>query len=136
MSPMKVTLVYADGVIDSYETARDPFQSTSHARLATFVEEASADADEDLENRRVLNVMGLELTPIAGNDANGDQVRSKRIVENKFLSDRVHHGVPSVGKVCEHTEGLKMLIIDGAIVWQGDPGLYLADDNYDDVEYV
>ena len=40
---MKVTLIYNDGVIDTYVTAQDSFHSTSHARLSTFVEEASAD---------------------------------------------------------------------------------------------
>ena len=132
---MKVTLVFNDGVVDSYETAQDSFHSTSHARLSTFVEEASADEPVDDEERRVLNIMGLELTPIAGTD-NDLPVRARRLVEIKFLSNRVHHGVPSISKVCEHTEGLEKLVVDGVVVWEGDAGMYLADDGFEEVEYL
>jgi|GEM_PF-1270968 hypothetical protein len=131
---MIVTLVYNDGVIDSYETAQDSFHSTSHARLSTFVEEASADASTDDEERGVLNVMGLELTPVVGTDSDFP-VRARRLIEIKFTSNRVHHGVPSIAKVCEHTEGLEKLIVDGSVVWEGDAGLYLADDGFEEVDY-
>ncbi|MGI6754881.1 MAG: hypothetical protein ACOX4F_02550 [Atopobiaceae bacterium] len=132
---MKVTLVYNDGVIDSFETAQDSFHSTSHARLSTFVEEANADYDGDDEKRTVTNLMGLEITPIADRTDDGYPIRPRRIVEIQFDSDHVHHAVPSVEKVCEHTDGLEKLIVDGVVVWEGDPGIYLADDAFDEVSY-
>ena len=78
---MKVTLIYNDGVIDTYVTAQDSFHSTSHARLSTFVEEASADFEEDDERRTVTNIMGLEITPIADRTDDGYPIRPRRIVE-------------------------------------------------------
>lgn len=129
---MKVTLVYNDGVIDSYETAQDSFHSTSHSRLSTFVEEASADADEDDEKRTVTSVMGLELTPVAGSQESLP-IRARRLIEITFESDHVRHAAPSIAKVCEYTDGLEKLIVDGVVVWQGDPGIYLADDGYEDI---
>lgn len=130
---MKVTLVYNDGVVDSYETAQDSFHSTSHARLSTFVEEANPDEDDE-DARGVQNIMGIEITPVVGTDSDLP-IRSRRIIEVKFISNRVHHGVPSIAKVCEHTEGLMKLAVDGVVVWEGDPGLYLADDGFDEVDY-
>lgn len=129
---MKVTLVYNDGNIDSYETAQDSFHSTSHSRLSTFVEETSADIDEDDEKRTVTMTMGIELTPVAGRE-DGLPIRARRIVEINFESDHVRHAAPSIGKVCEYIEGLETLIVDGVVVWHGEPGVYLADDGYDDI---
>ncbi|MDD5800383.1 MAG: hypothetical protein PUD09_07095 [Coriobacteriales bacterium] len=129
---MKVTLVYNDGNIDSYETAQDSFHSTSHSKLSTFVEESSADADEDDEKRTVTMTMGIELTPVAGIEE-GLPIRARRIVELNFESDHLRHAAPSIAKVCEFTEGLQMLIVDGVVVWKGDPGVYLPDDGYDNI---
>lgn len=129
---MKVTLVYNDGNIDSYETAQDAFHSTTHSRLSTFVEEASADADDDDEKRTVTSIMGIELTPVAGSQE-GLPIRSRRIVEITFESDHVRHAAPSIAKVCEYVEGLEKLIVDGVLVWEGNPGIYLPDDGYDDI---
>lgn len=118
---MKVLLVYNDGVIESFETKDDMTQEYSHARLSTFVEEADEGEDR--------YVVGIELYPIIHSKSR-DLPVIRRLCSETFISDYHHSSRPSFDVVCPMISGLKQLIVDGAIVWEGEPEPYLADESY------
>lgn len=121
---MRVLLVYNDGLIDSFDTIYDPDQEYAHAQLMTFVEE-----DDETEGRFVA---GIDLVPIIHRQAH-EQPTIRRICSATFTSDYPHGSAPSIAKVCEMIDGLEKLIVDGSVIWEGDPAPYIADDHYDGV---
>ena len=108
---MRVLLVYNDGLIDSFDTIYDPSQEYAHAQLMTFVEE-----DEEVEGRFQT---GIDLVPI--------------IHTATFTSSYPHGSRPSLKVVCSMIDGLEKLIVDGAVIWEGEPAPYISDDNYESV---
>lgn len=121
---MRVLLIYNDGLVDSFDTIYDPTQEYAHAQLMTFVEE-----DEDHEGRFTC---GIELVPIIHTGAH-EQPNIRRICVATFTSDYPHGSRPSIPVVCSMIDGLEKLIVDGAVIWEGEPALYIADGNYENV---
>ena len=118
---MRVLLVYNDGLIDSFDTIYDPDQEYAHAQLMTFVE-------EDEENEGMFTT-GIDLVPIIHTHAH-EQPTSRRLCTVRFSSNYPHGSRPSIPVVCSMVDGLEKLIVDGAVVWEGEPAPYIADDHY------
>lgn len=121
---MRVLLVYNDGLVDSFDTIYDPHQEYAHAQLMTFLEE-----DEEVEGRFQC---GIDLVPIIHSGAH-EQPTIRRICEATFSSDYPHGSKPSLAVVCSLIDGLEKLVVDGAVIWEGTPAPYIADDNYANV---
>lgn len=121
---MRVLLVYNDGLIDSFDTIYDPDQEYAHAQLMTFVEE-----DEDEEGRFVA---GINLVPIIHTHSH-ELPTIRRICSATFTSDYPHGSAPSISMVCSMIDGLEKLIVDGSVIWEGDPAPYIVDDHYEKV---
>ena len=121
---MRVVLVYNDGLIDSFDTIYDPEQEYAHAQLTTFVEE-----DEEEEGRFVT---GIDLVPII-HTADHVQPTIRRLCSATFTSDYPPGSRPSIALACSMIDGLEKLVVDGYVVWQGDPAPYIVDDNYEHV---
>ena len=118
---MNVLLVYNDGLIESFDTKDDMSQEYTHARLVTYVEE-----DDEREDRYEV---GIELIPVIHSKSR-DLPTIRRICSTTFISDYHHSSRPSIDVVCTMISGLKQLIVDGAIVWEGEPEAYLSDESY------
>lgn len=118
---MNVLLVFNDGVIESFDTKDDMTQEYSHARVSTFVEE-----DDEREDRYEV---GIDLYPVIHSKSR-DLPIIRRICSATFVSDYHHSSRPSFDVVCPMISGLKQLIVDGAVVWEGEPEPYLADESY------
>ena len=118
---MNVLLVYNDGLIESFDTKDDMSQEYTHARLVTYVEE-----DDEREDRYEV---GIELIPVIHSKSR-DLPTIRRICSTTFISDYHHSSRPSIDVVCTMISGLKQLIVDGAIVWEGNPEPYLSDESY------
>lgn len=118
---MRVVLVYNDGLIDSFDTIYDPEQEYAHAQLMTFVEE-----DEEEEGRFRT---GIDLVPIIHTAAH-EQPTIRRLCSATFTSDYPHGSRPSIPVACSMIDGLEKLIVDGSVIWEGDPAPYIVDDNY------
>lgn len=121
---MRVLLVYNDGLIDSFDTIYDPEQEYAHAQLVTFVEE-----DEEEEGRFKT---GIDLVPIVHTHSHELPTR-RRLCSATFTSSYPHGSRPSLPLVCEMIDGLEKLIVNGSIIWEGDPAPYIVDDNYDHI---
>lgn len=121
---MRVLLVYNDGLIDSFDTIYDPDQEYAHAQLMTFVEE-----DEELEDRYIT---GIDLVPIIHTHSH-EQPTTRRLCTVQFSSTYPHGSRPSIPVVCSMVDGLEKLIVDGAVIWEGTPAPYIADDHYANV---
>ena len=119
---MNVLLVYNDGLVESFDTKDDMSQEYTHARLVTFVEE--------VEDREDCYEVGIDLIPIIHSKSR-DLPTIRRICSETFISDYHHSSRPSLDVVCRMISGLKQLIVDGAIIWEGDPEPYLADESYE-----
>ncbi len=118
---MNVLLVYNDGLVESFDTKDDMTQEYTHARLSTFVEE-----DDERED---CYIVGIDLIPIIHSKSR-DLPTIRRICSTSFISEYHHSSRPSFDAVCPMISGLKQLIVDGAIVWEGDPEPYLSDESY------
>ncbi|MBR3315735.1 MAG: hypothetical protein IKG18_16545 [Atopobiaceae bacterium] len=118
---MNVLLVYNDGLIDSFDTKDDMSQEYTHARLSTFVEEA--DTGEDRYE------IGIDLVPIIHSNSR-DLPTIRRLCSTTFISDYHHSSRPSIDVVCSMISGLSKLIVNGAVIWEGEPEPYLADESY------
>ena len=121
---MRVLLIYNDGLIDSFDTIYDPNQEYAHAQLMSFVE-------EDDEKEGVFTA-GIDLVPIIHTGAH-EQPTIRRICSVTFSSDYPHGSRPSIPVVCSMIDGLEKLIVDGAVIWEGEPAPYISDDNYENV---
>ena len=121
---MRVLLVSNDGLIDSYDTIYDPHQEYAHAQLMTFVEE-----DEEEEGRFVA---GIDLVPIIHSHEH-EQPTIRRICSATFSSSYPHGSAPSIPVVCGMIDGLEKLIVDGSVIWEGEPAPYIADDHYEGI---
>ena len=119
---MNVLLVFNDGNIESFDTKDDMSQEYTHARLVTFVEEA----DEGEDRYEV----GIDLIPIIHSKSR-DLPTIRRIATATFTSDYRHSSRPSFDVVCPMISGLKQLIVNGAVIWEGEPEPYLADESYE-----
>ena len=119
---MNVLLVFNDGNIESFDTRDDMSQEYTHARLVTFVEEA----DEGEDRYEV----GIELIPNIHSNSR-DLPTIRRLASVSFYSEYHHSSRPSFDVVCPMISGLKMLIVDGATIWEGNPEPYLADESYE-----
>ncbi len=120
---MRVLLVYNDGLIDSFDTIYDPEQEYAHAQLQTFVEETDEDGHF---------VAGIDLIPIVHTHSH-ERPTIRRICSASFSSDYPHGSRPSISKVCEMIDGLEKLIVNGSVIWEGDPAPYIVDDHYDNI---
>ncbi|MDO5120190.1 MAG: hypothetical protein Q4G41_03410 [Coriobacteriales bacterium] len=120
---MRVLLVYNDGLIDSFDTIYDPDQEYAHAQLQTFVEETDEDGHF---------VAGIDLIPIVHTHSH-ERPTIRRICSASFSSDYPHGSRPSISKVCEMIDGLEKLIVNGSVIWEGDPAPYIVDDHYDNI---
>lgn len=118
---MNVLLVYNDGLIESFDTREDTSQEYTHARIVTFLEEAD-EGDDRYE-------VGIDLLP-AIHSRSRDLPVIRRLCSASFVSNYPHSSRPSFDVVCPMISGLKQLIVDGAIVWEGEPEPYLADESY------
>jgi hypothetical protein len=118
---MQILLVYNDGLVESFDTREDPTQEYTHAQLVTFVEEA----DEGEDRYEV----GIDLIPVIHSKSR-DLPTIRRICSATFISDHEHSSRPSFDVVCSMISGLKQLIVNGAVIWEGEPDPYLADDSY------
>ncbi len=118
---MRVLLVYNDGLVDSFDTIDDPTQYYAHAQLVTFLEES-----DEQEGRFEC---GINLIPIIRSAAH-EQPAIRRICSATFTSDYPHGSRPSIRVVCSMIDGLEKLIVDGAVIWEGEPAPYISDDNY------
>lgn len=118
---MNVLLVFNDGLIESFDTREDPSQEYTHAQLVTFVEEA----DEGEDRYEV----GIELIPVIHSKSR-DLPVIRRLCSATFISDYHHSSRPSLDVVCPMISGLKQLIVDGAVIWEGEPEAYLSDESY------
>ncbi len=121
---MRVLLVYNDGLIDSFDTIYDPDQEYAHAQLMTFVEEV-----EEEEGRFIT---GIDLIPIIHTHSH-EQPTLRRLCTVRFSSSYPHGSRPSIPVVCSMVDGLEKLIVDGAVIWEGTPAPYIADDHYANV---
>ncbi|MBQ9006959.1 MAG: hypothetical protein IJ092_11400 [Atopobiaceae bacterium] len=121
---MRVLMVYNDGLIDSFDTIYDPDQEYAHAQLMTFVEE-----DEEQEGHFIT---GIDLVPIVHTHSH-ELPTTRRLCTVYFTSKYPHGSRPSIAKVCEMVDGLEKLIVNGSVIWEGDPAPYIADDHYDGV---
>ncbi|MBP3894298.1 MAG: hypothetical protein J6D34_09695 [Atopobiaceae bacterium] len=121
---MRVLLIYNDGLVDSFDTIYDPSQEYAHAQLMTFVE-------EDDEKEGVFTA-GIDLVPIIHTGAH-EQPTIRRICSVTFSSDYPHGSRPSIPVVCGMIDGLEKLIVDGSVIWEGEPAPYISDDNYANV---
>lgn len=120
---MRVLLVYNDGLIDSFDTIYDPEQEYAHAQLQTFVEETDEDGHF---------VAGIDLIPIVHTHSH-ERPTIRRICSASFSSDYPHGSRPSISKVCEMIDGLEKLIVNGSVIWEGDPAPYIVDDHYENI---
>mgnify|MGYP007102075537 CR=1 FL=1 len=120
---MRVLLVYNDGLVDSFDTTYDPSQEYTHSQLVTFVEE---DPDEE-----GLFEVGIDLMPMI-HTGSKELPTTRRLCKASFSSNYPHGSRPSIATVCSMVDGLQRLIVDGAIIWEGDPAPYLPDDTYAD----
>lgn len=118
---MNVLLVYNDGLIESFDTKDDATQEYTHAQLVTYVEE-----DDERED---CYEVGIELIPIIHSKSR-DLPTIRRICSTTFISEYHHGSRPSLDAVCPMISGLKQVIVNGAIVWEGDPEPYLSDESY------
>ena len=118
---MNVLLVYNDGVVESFDTKDDMSQEYTHARLSTFVEE-----DDEQEDRYIV---GIDLVPVIHSNSR-DLPTIRRICSTSFTSSYRHASRPSFEMLCPMISGLKKLIVDGAIIWEGEPEPYLSDESY------
>ena len=121
---MRVLLVYNDGLIDSFDTIYDPDQEYAHAQLVTFVEE------DDEEEGRFRT--GIDLVPIVHTRSH-ELPTIRRICSATFTSKYPHGSRPSIAKVCSMIDGLEKLIVNGSVIWEGDPAPYIVDDHYDSI---
>ena len=121
---MRVLLIYNDGLIDSYDTIYDPEQQYAHAQIMSFVEE-----NVDRENSFVC---GLDLVPIIHTHTH-EQPVVRRLAAVEFSSSYPHSSRPSIPVVCSMISGLEKLIVDGAVIWEGEPAPYFQDDNYKNI---
>ena len=120
-SIMNVLLVFNDGQVESFDTKDDMTQEYTHARLVTFVEEDD-ERDDCYE-------VGIDLYPIIHSKSR-DLPTIRRICSTTFISEYHHSSRPSFDVVCSMISGLKQLIVDGAVIWEGEPEPYLADESY------
>ncbi len=118
---MNVLLVFNDGQIESFDTRDDMTQDYTHASLQTFVEEV-----EDREN---CYEVGIDLYPIIHSKSR-DLPTIRRICSTTFISDYHHSSRPSFDVVCSMITGLKQFIVDGSVIWEGEPEAYLSDESY------
>lgn len=118
---MNVLLVYNDGQVESFDTKDDMSQEYTHASLVTYVEEA----DEGEDRYEV----GIQLIPIIHSNSR-DLPTIRRLCSTTFISDYHHSSRPSFDAVCPMISGLAKLIVNGAIIWEGEPEPYLADESY------
>lgn len=118
---MNVLLVFNDGLVESFDTTEDRTQEYTHGRLQTFVEE--------VEDRDNCYEVGIDLIPVIHSKSR-DLPTFRRICSTTFISDYHHSSRPSLDVVCPMITGLKQLIIDGAVVWEGEPEPYLSDESY------
>ncbi|MDO4797020.1 MAG: hypothetical protein Q4A01_03265 [Coriobacteriales bacterium] len=118
---MNVLLVFNDGLIESFDTKDDMTQEYTHAQLMTYVEE-----DDDRDD---VYEVGIELIPIIHSKSR-DLPTIRRICSTTFISEYEHHSRPSFDVVCRMMSGLKQLIVDGAVIWEGNPEPYLSDESY------
>lgn len=118
---MNVLLVFNDGLVESFDTRDDMSQEYTHAQLVTFVEEA----DEGEDRYEV----GIDLIPIIHSKSR-DLPVIRRICSTTFISSYHHSSRPSFDVVCSMITGLKQLVVDGAIIWEGEPEPYLSDESY------
>ena len=121
---MRVLLIYNDGLIDSFDTIYDPEQEYAHAQIMTFVEE-----DDEEEGHFTC---GLDLVPIIHTHAH-EQPTIRRLATVHFTSTYPHGSRPSIAVVCSMIDGLEKLIVDGSVIWEGEPAPYIADDHYENV---
>lgn len=121
---MRVLLVYNDGLIDSFDTIYDPDQEYAHAQLVTFVEE-----DDEVEGRFV---MGIDLVPIVHTRSHVLPTK-RRLCSTTFTSNYPHGSRPSIARVCQEIDGLEKLIVNGSVIWEGDPAPYIVDDHYENI---
>ena len=121
---MRVLLVYHDGLIDSFDTIYDPDQEYAHAQLMTFVEE-----DDEVEGRFRT---GIDLVPIV--HTHSHEMPTKRRLCTVIFTSRYPHGSrPSIAKVCSMVDGLEKLIVNGSVIWEGEPAAYIVDDHYENI---
>lgn len=120
---MNVLLVFNDGLIESFDTREDPTQEYTHARIDTFVEELD-DRDDAYE-------VGIDLYPVIHSKSR-DLPTIRRIASTTFISEYHHSSKPSIDAVCPMITGLKQLIVNGAVIWEGEPEPYLSDESYAD----
>lgn len=118
---MNVLLVYNDGMVESFDTKDDMTQEYTHARLDTYVEEVD-DRDDCYE-------VGIDLYPVIHSKSR-DLPTIRHICKTTFISDYHHSSKPSLDVVCPMITGLKKLIVNGAVVWEGEPEPYLSDESY------
>lgn len=118
---MNVLLVYNDGLVESFDTKDDMSQEYTHAQLVTFVEEDD-ERDDCYE-------VGIDLIPIIHSNSR-DLPTIRRLCHTTFISDYHHSSRPSFDAVCPMISGLKQLIVDGAVIWEGEPEPYLSDESY------
>ena len=119
---MNVLLVFNDGLIESFDTRDDMSQEYTHARLDTFVEE--------IEDRDDCYEVGIDLIPIIHSKSR-DLPVMRRIASTTFISDYHHSSKPSLEAVCPMIGGLKKLIVNGCVIWEGEPEPYLSDESYE-----
>ncbi|MDO4538158.1 MAG: hypothetical protein Q4B54_08350 [Coriobacteriales bacterium] len=117
---MHVLLMYNDGLVESFDTKDDMSQEYTHSRLVTFVEET--DEDDRYE-------VGIDLIPVI-HSMSRDLPTIRRVCSATFTSSYHHSSRPSFDAVCPLISGLKRLIVDGCVIWEGEPEPYLADDSY------
>ena len=118
---MNVLLVYNDGMVESFDTKDDMSQEYTHARLVTFVEE-----DDEHEDRYTV---GIDLIPVIHSNSR-DLPTIRRLCSTSFTSSYHHGSRPSFEVLCPMISGLKKLIVDGAVIWKGNPEPYLSDESY------
>ena len=128
---MNVVLVYNDGLIESFDTREDATQEYTHSRLTTFVEEVDNDDDERFRRFRI----GIELMPQIHSKSR-DLPVTRVLCESRFESEEDHDSSPSFDVVCPLINGLRKLLVDGSVIWEGDETLYMGDDEYADITPV
>ena len=118
---MNVLLVYNDGMVESFDTKDDMTQEYTHARLDTYVEE--------VDDREDCYEVGIDLYPVIHSKSR-DLPTIRHICSTTFISDYHHSSKPSLDAVCPMITGLKKLIVNGAVIWEGEPEPYLSDEAY------